>query len=415
MTSQLKWLGVVIAAMLVVGGAVWFFFLRTTTPTQTTQNPIGLGVGNDRTVIVPATGSTSDAQENQVIEGGTPSTQKIFKITDGPVAAATLVQTQNPTTTLARYVLQENGHVLDQILDSAGAVARAVSNTTIPGAIRGIWEEKGNAVVLQYLDSSTVKSVYLGFPSATSTATSSAGTRPVQIRFFPDNIEDIAASPDGKNAAYLLQTAAGADGYVAKSDGTGSKKLFSVPFSESLVSWPSANTQLVYTKSAASVTGIAFSVNTTNGAVVPLLSAAGLTVIADRTFTHLVYRVTTGDTGRTYTRETKTSKELGLSFDPIPEKCIWSTATTTTLYCATPLQYTPNNYLDLWHQGLASVADSIVSYDVVAGKSNILATPGSADGGIASDIAALAVSPDDKYLLFIKKSDRSLWGVRLGN
>jgi hypothetical protein len=85
------------------------------------------------------------------------------------------------------------------------------------------------------------------------------------------------------------------------------------------------------------------------------------------------------------------------------------------MYCAAPLQYVPPAYLDLWHQGAASVADALFSFDVSTGKSEILAAPGGAEGGVESDIAELAVSPDDHYLLFVTRGDRSLWGVRLSN
>ena len=235
----------------------------------------------------------------------------------------------------------------------------------------------------------------------------------VRLRFFPDNIKDLAVSPDGKSLAYLLQTASGVDGYTAPLDSTG-KKLFSLPLSQILLSWPAPGTLLLASQSSAGVAGIAFSADAKTGALSPLLYANGLTAIADSTFSRVVYQ--TAETSRaTFVHTVKTGADIGLSFDPLPEKCAWSAATSTLLYCATPLSYTAPDYLDLWHQGAASAADALIAYDVALGKSQILTTPGGRGGGISSDVAALAVSPGDKYLLFIKKGDRSLWGVRLGN
>ena len=106
--------------------------------------------------------------------------------------------------------------------------------------------------------------------------------------------------------------------------------------------------------------------------------------------------------------------DVALSFDPIPEKCVWGSLATSTLYCAAPLQRVAN-YLDQWHLGTVSVDDSVVSFTPANNtETNVLAVPGSSDGGVSSDILQLAVSPDEKYLLFVKKGDRSLWGVRLG-
>ncbi|HVV15191.1 MAG TPA: hypothetical protein VHD55_02215 [Candidatus Paceibacterota bacterium] len=367
----------------------------------------GFGIGDSRTVAVPAQ-SGSDTDNQTVTTAPQQAAQKIFKISDGPVTTATLVQTSYPTTTMARFVLQENGHAFDLVLDSAGAIPRALSNTTIPGAMRGIWADGGWSAILQYLDAGVVKSVFLGFPAATTT-----GSAPVRIKFLPDNIGDVAASPSGKNIVYIVPNAAGSDAYLTKPDGTDGKKLFSLPMKELLISWPAANTQLLWTKSDSGVAGAAFSVNASTGGVVPLLYAPGLTVNADRLFVHVVYQNTTVSGASSFVHDMGTGNDTAISFDPIPEKCIWSNIATTTMYCAVPLAYASTNYLDLWHQGAASMEDSILSFNVESGTSNVVTVPGGEEGGVATDIAEMAVSQDDRYLVFIKKGDRSLWGVRL--
>ena len=405
----IRYMAAGVAVLLLVVG-VWLVFFHTSSSTPSADTTSGFGVGDNRVVTVPASGAPDTS--NNVITEGNQTSQKIFKVADGPVTTATLIQTTLPTTTLARYVLQENGHTFDLPLDNAGAVPRAVSNTTIPGTMRGIWGESGNSVILQYLDSGIVKSVYLGFPTASTTATSSA-LRPVQIHFLPDALTDLGTSPDGKNVVYLLRTSAGADGYIAKQDGSGPKKLFSVPLGGLLVSWPAQNTILLETKSAVGVPGAAFSVNAQSGAVVALLYASGLTATADKTFNTVVYQTSDGSGATSYAHNIKTGKDSSLAFNPIPEKCTWSGGASDTLYCAAPLDAVPSNYLDLWHQGAASIADAILLYNFSTGGSSIVATPGTVDGGEDSDVSELAVSPDEHYLLFIKKSDRSLWAVRL--
>jgi len=134
--------------------------------------------------------------------------------------------------------------------------------------------------------------------------------------------------------------------------------------------------------------------------------------IADRSFSRVIYQ--TADSGRsTYVRDTKTGLAKPLSFDPVPEQCIFGNTTSTTMYCATPLAYVPANYLDLRHIGTANATLSIISFNVTTGKSTIVASPGGADGGEQADIAEMTISPDDKYLIYIRKGDRSLWAVRL--
>lgn len=262
---------------------------------------------------------------------------------------------------------------------------------------------------MQYMDAGVIKTVHFALPAADATTTT-----PVRIQFLPEGITTLGVSPDGASVVYLLKTVNGADGYTARADGATSKKLFSLPLSEILLSWPAQGTLLAQSAPAAGVPGVAFSIDSKTGGYSPLLYAQGLTLTADRNFSRVVYQ-TVGTTRGTYSQNLKTGLATPLSFDPMPELCRWSLATSTTVYCAAPLSYVAPNYLDLWHLGAASAASSILSFDLAKGLSTIIATPGSTDGGQQSDIAELSVSPDDGYLLFIRNNDRSLWGVRLKN
>ncbi len=397
-------------ALLVLGGLVWIIFFRST-PTSTAPSVTDL-FGTSANTTTGVTPSNTGSNTNQPIaSSGQVSKQKVFEITAGPIAGATLIQTLHPTTTLARYVSQEDGHVYDLALDVAGSVPRMVSHVTIPGASRTIWVEQGNAVILQYLDGSTVKSVYLGLPVAT-TSTKTVATR---IQFLPDNIVDLAASPDGTSLVYMLKTSSGSDGYIARSDGTGAKKLFSLPLSQVLVSWPSQTTLLAQTKSATGVPGMVFSIDAKSGSATTMLYSQGVTATANPTFAYMVYQPAVSETSAvsTYVRDIKNGLNANLSFSPLPEKCIWSSQTSTVMYCAAPLLNSSPHYLDLWHQGVAGSADSILYYNIINGVSNILALPGSSDGGVASDILELSLSPNEKYLSFTARGSRTLWGVRL--
>jgi hypothetical protein len=375
--------GVVILSLL-----LWFFFFAAPAQAPNTPGGAGLGSGTTQNSSVSVVPNTSQS-ENQTAPLSQNSAQKVFKIVDGPVTGATFVQTFNPTTTLARFVLQENGHVQDQPLDVPGSLPRAVSNTTIPGTARALWGGKGEVLYMQYLEDAVIKTVVLLFSQATS---SRSATTPVRILFLPDNLVDLSPSPDGKQVAYLVRSGTGVDGYIANPDGSNSKRLFSLGFTQLLLS-----------------------VDVRTGDVLPRIYAAGLTALANRTFEFILYQALSGGAERSsFLRSTTRGADATLSFNPIPEKCVWGLAATSTVYCATPLTNIGADYLDRWHQGTASAPDAIISFSV---SSNIateaIAVPGSSDGGVESDVLELAVSPDEKYLLFVKKGDRSLWGVRL--
>lgn len=422
-TLNWKLIAEIAAGVLFVALLAWFFFFRSpglelaaTAPQQT------FGQSDTRTGVSAQNGQAQGQGTNVTESIKSPvSKQKVFKISDGPVAGAAFMQELRPTTTIARFVMQQNGHVLDLAIDSPGKVSRAASNTTIPGAQRVVWEMQNTAArqvaggaVLQYIDNATVKTVALIFPPASTTASSTAPA-PVRIQFLPDTLSSVAASPDGLSLAYLVATAGGSDGYVARYDGTGPKKLFSLPLSQVIISWPSPGTILATSKSAAGVPGIAFSINTTSGAVSPLLYAPGLSATANGDFSHVIYQSATAQDHHSYAHDTKSGLDRPLSFDPIPEKCIWSRIEATVMFCAVPLSYTAPEYLDAWHRGTASAADSVVAYNLTTGKTVIVATPGGADGGVAADIMQMALSADEKYLLYVAKGNRSLWGIRLNN
>jgi len=414
--TYIYYIGGVVAAVIVSALLAWFIFASGSTPqTQTQTNGGGTTFGsldsnttNANNTQTTATNNTPNGTLGTAVQT---SQQKVFKISDGPVAGATFIQTLHPTTTLARFVMADSGHAYNLVLDSQGAVPQAISNTTIPGATSALWVEKGGAAILQYLDGITPKTVYLGFA-----ATTSPSNPTVHLQFYPDGIRSLAASPDGLQVVYLLRTATGVNGFVTKTDGTGGKLLFSLPLREMQVRWPAQGTLLAYSNAAAGVPGIAFAIDAKSGAATPLVYAPGLTATADLTFSHVLYQTTDTSAGvhSSYSHDIASGADRALSFDPIPEKCVQSPLSGAVVYCAAPLAYVPPNYLDLWHQGTASIADSVLSYSLAVATTTLLATPGStSDGGVATDILQLAVSPDGHYLLFVSKSDRSLWGVRL--
>ncbi len=405
MNSNYKIIAVIVAAGVVVAGLViWLAYFNTPTITVPTDTGTRFSQGDTRTTATPSNDVNTGTPVGQQVAYGA---GKIFKIADGPVAGATLIQITRPaTSTIARFVVQTNGHTFDLVLDSPGAVPKAVSNTTIPGIIKVTWSEKGRGALMQYLDANIIKTVHFLLPQPASTT-----TVPVRVQFLPEGIASLAVSPDGANIAYLVKTISGSDGYTAQADGGSVKKLFSLPLSQISIMWPSSGTLLAQSAPAAGVPGVVFSIDAKTGANAPLIYALGLTAIADRSFSHVIYQ--TADTSRsTYIRDTKTGLAKPLSFDPLPEQCIFGNATSTTMYCATPLAYVPTNYLDMRHIGTANTPLSVMSFNLVTGRSSIIATPG-ADGGERADIAEMTISQDDKYLIYIRKGDRSLWAVRL--
>lgn len=402
MNRSLLYIGGGIIVLLMALWAVWIIFFAGTPNTNPRTNS-SFGTSNNRTTV----GTTND-QNNQpapLSTTGAVSTQKIFKISDGPVAGAALIDISRPTTTVARYVMADSGHIFDYTLDSPGSTQRPISNTTIPGIVKVYWSEGNQGALLQYLDQGVIKTVHFSFSNATTSVLA-------KVQFLQNNVVSLAVSPQGTQVAFLIKTSVGVDGYTASTDGASVKKLFSLPLSQVSIIWPSTQTLLVANAPAAGVSSGVFAVDVKSGAVAPLLFANELTATADKTFNYLVYQTNTGYFS-TYVHNIKTNRDTTLPFSPFPERCLWGIATTTQLYCATPLSYVDTSYLDQWHLGVANTATAIVAYDVTTGAAATVANPGGSDGGDPSDIASFTLSPDGHYLLFVRRGDRSLWGVRL--
>lgn len=390
--------GVAVLALLVAA----FVFVRLFGQTPTPIQPSGFfGFGGSTSNTQTSGGTTNSPQ------AGAAPAQQVFRIATGPVAGATFIQTSNPTTTLARFVMADNGHVLDLALGVPGAAARPVSNVTIPGIQKTTWAQNGSFSIMQYSDSGVLKTLYIAF--ATS---SSAAPTPANIKFLPDNIVSYSLSPDSTAVAYLLKTNAGVDGYTAGANGLNPKRLFSLPLSQVILSWPAQPTLLVQSKSAADSPGIALSVNVKTGNYSPLLYTLGLSANASGSFSKIMYQTSAGQSSAsTYVHDTKAGLDIQLSDNPIPEKCVWDTSIPTELYCAVPASQGTGSYLDLWHQGFITTADDIFAFNSNNGIGTFIASPQAF--GTNAPIEKLSVSPDGHYLLFITRSDQSLWGVRL--
>ena len=415
--KQALWIAIALVLLIGIGGSAWYVFFRPTSQlVSTLPTSVDFGEATDREGV--SGGNEPLIDESTTNQPFAPTqaalNSQVFQIAEGPIVGALLIQTTRPTTTLARFIKADSGRVFDIPLDVAGALPRAVSNTTIPGLQRVLWLPGGLGALVQYESEGVRKTLYLGLKTPDAVLSATTTPAPTKIQYLPDNIIDLALSPDGQSVVYLLKTVSGIDGSVARSDGTAPKKLFSSPLSHVNISWPSNTIMLLQTRSSSDSLGAAFSIDARTGVQTPLFFANGINSIADRNFARIIYQsILPSGLRTTLVRDLARNRDSGLSFSPLPNKCTWSSTGTSTLYCATPLGSVPVNYFDLWNLGIAGAADTLVSYNLSTGASLLRATPGNKNVGAASDMVELSVSPDDHYLTFVRKGERTLWGVRL--
>src|SRR5438105_3074957 len=124
LTKLNLWVAVAGTAVLALFAfSVWFFLFRSTATLQTnspTPTAPYFGTIEDVSVAGGNGSGTTGVNGTQPINTTTTGKQKIFQISTTPVVGATLIQTLHPTTTIARFIRQDDGHVFDVPLGVSG-------------------------------------------------------------------------------------------------------------------------------------------------------------------------------------------------------------------------------------------------------------------------------------------------------
>lgn len=397
-------------AALVVGGVMfflWQYLGNTTNIISTQENTQGEVFGVPATNIIDQD-NTQNNKDGVALRDT--STVQIVSISDQPIAGATIIQTTQPISTVARYMQQENGHIYDLPLDITAGTPRPVSNITMPGVQKTFWVQGGRGVLAQYIQNDrTIKTAYIDLEK--DSASSSSQTR---MRFLPDNVQDIAVSPSGAFIIYLTRPdKGGTTGYLAKADGSEAKILFTVPLSQTFISWPATTTMLLQTAATSGVEGAVFAINSSSGIVAPLLFGKGITATANNTFSKVLFTTAQSSDSATlsYSRDIRTGNTVTFPSGVLPEKCAWSHMNSSVLYCAKPLGTMLGDYLDSLYFGNIPENDYISVTSTLTGNSIGIAVPGSRQGGKKDRIGNIVVATNDRYILYTNQSDRSLSAV----
>ena len=77
-----------------------------------------------------------------------------------------------------------------------------------------------------------------------------------------------------------------------------------------------------------------------------------------------------------------------------------------------PKQFLEGNSLALWYKGLSFWSDDIWKYDTKSNTSSLIENLGS-DSGQSIDVIKPILSDSERYLIFINKTDNTLWSLDL--
>ena len=190
-------------------------------------------------------------------------------------------------------------------------------------------------------------------------------------------------------------------------------QIFQSPFTEWLAQWPTEQTITLTTKPSGMFEGYAYTLNTITGDLEKIIGGVkGLTTLANKDATKLLYSESNDQWVSLYIYDTKTRTTKKLPLPTLPEKCIWSNKEASVIFCAVPKSVDAGIYPDEWYQGVKTFSDSIwkINIDTFATE-EIINIENLA--GEPIDVIKPQLSDDERFLYFTNKKDMSLWGVRL--
>lgn len=387
---------IILAIVIVLGGAgaAAYFYFATRSP-GVTVTPGG--------TTLPTAGSTTGTPTSQptatttVLAHTGGALPRLVQISKGPVVSGEAV-TDVADDVSVTYIERQSGNVF-RYLARAGTITRT-SNRTIPGIQEAYWLPNATAAFVRYLSGDA-------FTTINTYALPADGSNGF---FLAQNLSGIAVS-----STTVLTVASGVNGSIVSSehpDGSKLATLFSTPLSALRMSFAGKSSYLAFTKPSATLKGDAFVVDGAGHFSRIAGPLNGLVALASPSGKWVVVSYMQNNSFKMRLVNTATNESIPLPVATIADKCVWA-LDDSVVYCAVPIDPSANYaYPDDWYQSAVSFSDRIWKINV-AGRFAQLVLDFSKESGSALDGKALAIDPANTTLVFINKTDGSLWAYQL--
>lgn len=345
----------------------------------------------------------------------------LHRITDKSVAGYTFIEknittktsspdgketTETTKVSMIRFIERGTGNIYD--IDLEGNNEQKISGTPILRTAIGQFGNAGKTVIIRYIknDNKTV-ATYLGQiiePSIDENLNEIPGK--INGVFLPDNIIDIAISPDEKNFAYIVPTDTEVVGFSRKMDGSGNKQIFDSAFSEWLMQWSSSGI-IATTKAASDVAGYMYKVSSTGTFMRLFGGIQGFTTLVSPNTKNILFSTGSERTLSLHIHHLSDGTDTDPGLQTLPEKCVWSSKN-ILVYCAVPNRLPDVLYPDGWYQGIAEFSDNVWKIDTETGQTTKITN---AETNI--DGTYLHLDSNESHLYFVDKKNGSLWSLDL--
>lgn len=381
-------IGIVI--ILLVAG-VWAYLLIFGSPKQAGEvfTNLGLLSPQGEATIVPADGTQNE--QTQLAIGG----ERLEQLTTRPVAG--FVATSTPQGDLILYVERGTGHVYEVNVTTQTETQRAI--TTFPQASEAVFSPLGTALAITTFSQEGAQTA-VSFLATTS-------HQELSPKNLPVHAENIAFA-DEQTVRFTLEEEGETTGYAYDLEAGTRTTLFSIPFVDVMLRWNAPLEHIyAYTKPSKLLEGYAYELS--GDALLPVPHTGyGLTAL----FNDEYQVVSTIEDEQFSTVALQDARRTPQALFMIPEKCTFTSSISSEIWCAAPLDNTGEDFLEDWYKGIVLSEDYLWVTNLSEGSSALAADLQELSGKII-DVLDIAATPDGRQLLFINKTDRSLWVYRM--
>ena len=375
--------------------AIWVFLLLFGTPEKPQDIFSDLGIIKSTERDVSQEGIDTNLTDTALVRVGDTGLQQLTTEAIAGFGIAT-----SGAKDIVRYVETGTGHIYE--IDLVSGVKKQISRTTIPGIVSGVFSPQASVVALiSHLES---EAITIGeIPKNVDVD--------LQRTLLPLGARNVAFVDEG-TVLYTRSTLQQTLGYSRSiADGV-ETKLFEIQVPNMTLVWGGHSADVyAYTKPTEHLEGYAYKIE--GDTILPTTGkgVGFVPVIGDTTM--IITAVDAEEkTYRSALLNQETDSPTAQPLVMLPEKCTFENK--NIAWCGAGYEVPKNTYLEDWYKGVIHPQDALWRINTQSQTATLIANP-EQDAGRPLDITAMSINTSKDVLLFINKTDGTLWMYTMTN
>lgn len=323
-------------------------------------------------------------------------------------ATTTETKTVKEKKVVYRFMERATGHIYETREDEL--TIQKINQETLPKIYKTTFFENGENLIYEKLGLSgeNIDSFWGAFQKKGTT------TDEVELKSEPFSIisSNFAVSPNRKEFVYQINTVDSSSIFLGDNKKTTPKEIFNSPIKEWLIDWQNDNLISLNTKPTSEFPGYLFLLNPKNGSIRKVVDGVGgLTSKISPSGKFVLFSEGRQSSISLFVKDLTTNQIKRLAISTLPEKCVFDNQDETIIYCGGPNRIEPAKYPDDWYKGKVSFDDFI--WEINHQKGMIKSFYTFDDKDFDFDIVDVALSKNNKFFVFVNKTDLTLWSLDL--